>query len=149
MGILCPLNVYGDTTICDFVRENVQERVSVRTAKNRSLAVCHPYKIDRLSFERLGLSVQPKNLHPFERLLSYVWKQYSSVQRAEVTVENPRLAVSPFKIYISPCEDTLSFWNTPFLFSHSSKTPKPKWLFQDKSAKTNPLVSQLTTGKKR
>lgn len=59
--------------------------VSVQTAKNRLIAVCHPLMIDGMPFKRIGLSVQKissrsnnccypfaKTLHSFERERSSV-----------------------------------------------------------------------------
>lgn len=51
-------------------------------AKNRSLAVCHPFKINRRLFEQLGLSIQ-KNRQLFESLMLSVQKKYSPVATAE------------------------------------------------------------------
>ena len=55
----------------DLQRKRIHERVFVRKASNRFFAVCYPFKIDEMPFERLGLFVR-KNILPFERLLQSV-----------------------------------------------------------------------------
>jgi len=99
-------------------------RLSIRTLKNRSLAVCDPFVIRSWSMEcrsngldhpfRKNASCSnsccypfKKNLHLFKRLRLSVWKKSSSVQTAE--------AIHSKKIVIHS-----SSWGYPFKKTSSS-----------------------------
>ena len=64
--------------------ENIHQRISVGTAKDHSLAVCHAFKIDRNAIRATGVKSVQKNIKPLEQLLLSVRKKISSVRMAEV-----------------------------------------------------------------
>lgn len=70
MSIIIIINVWEYNNL-HVVQQTSHVNVSIRTAKNRSFAVCHPFK---MPFERLRLSVQ-RNTQPFERQRSPVRKK--------------------------------------------------------------------------
>ena len=55
--------------------ENIHQHISVRTAKDHSLAVCHAFKIDRNAIRATGVKSVQKNVYPFEQLLLSIQKK--------------------------------------------------------------------------
>jgi len=67
--------------------ENIHQRISVRTAKDHSLAVCHAFKIDRNAIRTTGVKSVQKNIKPiFKRSSSDSNKQIIFVGLISLTL---------------------------------------------------------------
>jgi len=67
--------------------ENIHQRISVRTAKDHSLAVCRAYKIVRNAIRATGVKSVQKNIKPIFKWPSNDWnKQIISVGLIRLTL---------------------------------------------------------------
>jgi len=55
--------------------ENIHQHISVRMAKDHSLAVCHAFKIDRNAIRATGVKSVQKNIKPIFKRSSSDWNK--------------------------------------------------------------------------